>query len=113
MRVLFTFAGGTGHFIPLLPIARAMAAQGHHVTFGAQPALLSTIQNAGFQAFDTGGNTLHYNSTRSPLLKLDWAREYQAIREGYARRIARPRAHAILALAAQWQPNLLVCCAFR
>ena len=109
MRVLFTFAGGTGHFIPLLPIARAMATEGHHVAFGAQPALLSTVQNAGFEAFDTDGNTFNDDALRSPLLKLDWAREYQAVREGYARRIARPRARAILAHAAQWKPGLLVC----
>ena len=86
-----------------------MAAEGHHVTFGAQSALLSTVQNAGFEAFDTGGNTLHDEALRSPLLKLDWAREYRAVREGYARRIAHPRSHAILAYAERWKPNLLVC----
>lgn len=109
MRVLFTFAGGAGHFIPLLPIARAMAAVGHEVAFGAQAALLPTVRRHGFQAHDTGGNTFRDESERLPLRKLDMDREIRAVRNGYAGSIARQRALAILALAASWKPDLLVC----
>jgi UDP:flavonoid glycosyltransferase YjiC (YdhE family) len=31
MRILFTFVGGSGHFDPLIPIARAAEAAGHAV----------------------------------------------------------------------------------
>ena len=30
-RILFAFAGGQGHFDPLVPLARAAAAAGHDV----------------------------------------------------------------------------------
>lgn len=109
MRVLFTFAGGAGHFIPLLPTARAMAAGGHEVAFGAQAALLPTVERAGFRAFDTGGSTFGDEAARSPLLKLDMEREYRAVRVSYAGRIARQRAAAIIDLAARWKPDLMVC----
>jgi len=109
VRVLFTFAGGAGHFIPLLPIARAMAAAGHEVAFGAQAALLPTVRRHGFQAHETGGNTFGDEAERQPLRRLDMEREIRAVRDGYAGRIARQRALGILALAAGWKPDLLVC----
>jgi UDP:flavonoid glycosyltransferase YjiC (YdhE family) len=43
------------------------------------------------------------------LQALDTAREKSDFRNGFARRIARERAAAILALAAEWRPDLVVC----
>ena len=40
MRLLFTFAGGSGHFEPLVPIARAAGAAGHSVAFAGQTAMI-------------------------------------------------------------------------
>jgi UDP:flavonoid glycosyltransferase YjiC (YdhE family) len=37
MRILFTFAGGSGHLEPLIPIARAAEAAGHTVAFSGRP----------------------------------------------------------------------------
>ncbi len=68
MRFLFTFAGGTGHFLPLLPLARALAAGGHAVAFACQSAMLSAVAQAGFEAFDTGGRTTRDETLRGPLL---------------------------------------------
>jgi UDP:flavonoid glycosyltransferase YjiC (YdhE family) len=109
MRILFTFAGGAGHFIPLAPIARAAETAGHVVAVGSQPALLQTVQRAGFSAMDTGGVTFRDDSIRAPLLALDMEREYRAVSNSYAGRIARTRAAAIIALCAEWKPDLLVC----
>ena len=92
MRLLFTFAGGVGHFLPLLPLAHALAAEGHDVAFGAQAAMLPTVKQAGFEAFDTGGRTIRDVELREPLLELDMEREYRVVREGYAGRVARQRA---------------------
>jgi hypothetical protein len=36
-RILFAFAGGQGHFDPLVPLARAAAAAGHHVAVTRPP----------------------------------------------------------------------------
>lgn len=109
MRMLFTFAGGSGHFVPLLPIARAAAKVGHLVAFAGQPAMIPAVEAAGFMAFATAGATVGQPPQRLPLLKLDIEREDRALRDGYATRIARERAIAILAVCAHWQPDLIVC----
>ncbi len=108
MRILFTFAGGSGHFLTLVPIARAADVAGHIVAFAGQPGMVPIIEAAGFTAFPTGGASLLVASHRTPLLELDAEREARAVREGYARRIARERAIAILALCEEWRPDILV-----
>lgn len=108
MRLLFSFAGGNGHFEPLVPIARAAEAAGHTVGFAGWPAMIPAIESAGFTAFATAGATLMTTPERLPLLKLDPDREDRDLREGFAGRFARERASAILALCAAWQPDLLV-----
>jgi UDP:flavonoid glycosyltransferase YjiC (YdhE family) len=109
LRMLFTFAGGTGHFLPLVPLARVAEEAGHRVAFGGQPGMLSVIEEAGFSGFDTGGRTLLNSTERTPLLELDLEREIRAVREGYAGRTARERAAAVLRLCEEWRPDVLVC----
>jgi UDP:flavonoid glycosyltransferase YjiC (YdhE family) len=109
MRFLFTFAGGNGHFEPLIPIARAAEAAGHIVAFAGQPVMIPAIEAAGFTAFATAGATFSSTPERLPLLKLDLEREDRDLREGFVRRLARTRAAAILELCAAWRPDLLVC----
>jgi UDP:flavonoid glycosyltransferase YjiC (YdhE family) len=109
VRLLFTFAGGNGHFEPLVPIARAAEVAGHTVACAGQAAMIPAIEAAGFTAFATAGATLSSTSERLPLLKLDLEREDRDLREGFAGRLARERVTAVLALCAAWQPDLLVC----
>ena len=109
MRVLFSFAGGSGHFLPLVPVARAMHAAGHDVAFAGQPAMLSAVEAAGFAAFATGGETLRSSAERMALLPFDAAREDRAVRDGFAGRVARDRAAALLDLCGRWRPDLVVC----
>jgi UDP:flavonoid glycosyltransferase YjiC (YdhE family) len=109
VRLLFTFAGGNGHFEPLVPIARAAEAAGHTVAFAGQAVMIPAIEAAGFTAFATAGATLSSTPERLPLLKLDLDREDHDLREGFARRLAGTRADAVLALCAAWQPNIIVC----
>ena len=45
----------------------------------------------------------------APLLEPDAAREDAALRKGFADRIPRERAGRILALCAEWRPDVLVC----
>jgi UDP:flavonoid glycosyltransferase YjiC (YdhE family) len=85
--MLFTFAGGPGHFLPLVPFARAAQAAGHAVAFGAQRDLLTT----------------------APLLEVDMAREVRAVRDGYAGRTARERAPNVRRLCEEWHADVLVC----
>src|SRR5262245_55950472 len=106
VRILFTFAGGSGHFEPLVPIARAAEVVGHTVAFAGQAVMISAIEAAGFTAFATAGATLSSAPERLPLLKLDLDREDRDLREGFATRLARKRVVAIIEVCATWQPDL-------
>jgi len=107
--MLFTFAGGTGHFLPLVPLARAAERAGHRVAVGGQAGMLSVIEDRGFTAFDTGGPTLLETSKRTPLLEFNMERELSAVRDHYAGRTARERAARVFQLCDTWRPDLLVC----
>jgi UDP:flavonoid glycosyltransferase YjiC (YdhE family) len=47
MRVLVTFAGGTGPFLPTQPYARQLRARGHQVRYACQPAMVALVEAAG------------------------------------------------------------------
>lgn len=108
MRILFTFIGGSGHVEPLIPVARAALAAGHTVAFGCGPALVATVEAAGFTAFALGAGAGSAPG-RAPLRPLDAAREDEEFRERFARRGAQQRAPLTRALCAAWRPDLLVC----
>jgi UDP:flavonoid glycosyltransferase YjiC (YdhE family) len=108
MRILFTFAGGNGHFQPLVPIAQASQARGHQVAVAGQLALVPMIEAAGFRAFATGKPRTS-PPQRLSLLPLDSEREDRDLRDGFADRLARSRAADILRIAEAWRPDLMVC----
>lgn len=108
MRILFTFVGGSGHFEPLIPIARAAEQAGHTVAFSGRPGMMPAVQTAGFTGYasgSAGGDT----SQKYPLLTVSMEREEQALREFFAGRAARERAADILKLCGESQPDLIVC----
>jgi UDP:flavonoid glycosyltransferase YjiC (YdhE family) len=53
-RVLFSCVGGDGHFIPLVPLARAFADDGHDVAFATAPAARGRAESAGFEFHAAG-----------------------------------------------------------
>ncbi len=108
MRILFTFAGGSGHADPLVLIARVAEEAGHTVAFTGRPAPLSMLEALGFSVFDTPGDS-DVSTERIPLRELDAEREDRVLREGFARRIARLRAAGILAVCGDRRPDLAVC----
>ncbi|MBV9790190.1 MAG: glycosyltransferase family 1 protein [Chloroflexi bacterium] len=107
MRMLFTFVGGSGHFEPLLPIAQAARAAGHTVAFACSPSMVATVENSAFTVFAIGTSS-GQPPERRPLLAVDMEREERDLREGFARDGARFRAPVILALCAEWQPDVVV-----
>lgn len=109
MRILFTFAGGNGHFQPLVPIAKNAQQKGHHVLFAGQKAMESMITAAGFLASVTSGETLSTSPKRRPLLPLDSEREDRDLRDGFATRLTRQRASALISLCNDWKPDVVVC----
>jgi len=54
MKVLFTMHPGSGHWHPLVPLARALEAAGHEVAFAAPPGSRRGIQAVGFRTFLAG-----------------------------------------------------------
>ena len=54
MRVLFTCLPQSGHFNPLVPIARALREAGHEVAFACPAGFAPTVEAAGFGAFPAG-----------------------------------------------------------
>jgi UDP:flavonoid glycosyltransferase YjiC (YdhE family) len=108
VRILFTFAGGTGHFLPLVPVARAAERAGHLVAFAGQERMGPAIEEAGFTAFPSGGATLLVAGERRPLLPVDPEREARAVRMTFAGRVARERADSILTVCGEWSPDVVV-----
>src|SRR5687768_16519435 len=54
LRVLFTTIPATGHFHPLVPFARVLAAAGHTVAFATTPDFVAAIEASGFRCFPIG-----------------------------------------------------------
>lgn len=108
VRILFTFTGGSGHFLPALPIARAASARGHQVMFSGQEAMLSAVLAAGFPFLPSGGPTLADPAARGRLVPVERAHEEQVIRDNFAGRTARGRTSRLLDVAAHWRPEVIV-----
>ncbi len=111
MRILCTYAGGSGHADPLVPVADAVRAAGHDVAFFGRRSAAAALDANGFTLFpDTDDRALAAGEDApiTPLLELDMEREYRDLR-GFADRIARARMAGTLELADHWRPDLLVC----
>jgi len=107
-RFLFTFAGGSGHLEPLIPIARAAEAAGHSVAFVGRPWMIPQVEALGFPAF-AAGSDVGLTPKRLPLVEADLEQDMRDVGVGFGRRIARERAADVLPLCDRWRPDLLVC----
>lgn len=108
MRILFTFAGGSGHLEPLVPIARAALTAGHTVAFAGRPRMAPIAEALGVTTF-AAGSDVGLAPKRRPLAAVDLEREMRAVGPGFGRRVARERATDLLPLCGEWRPDLLVC----
>jgi UDP:flavonoid glycosyltransferase YjiC (YdhE family) len=54
MRILFTCRPTTGHFLPLVPLARIALRLGHEVAFASAEPIVSQARKSGFQIFPAG-----------------------------------------------------------
>ncbi|WP_395729510.1 glycosyltransferase [Nakamurella sp.] len=108
MRLLVSFVGGTGHFLPLAPPARAAAAAGDRVLVTGQSAMLPVVAAAGFTVVDSGGRTLADPAARRPLAPVDRAAEAAVINDVFAGRIARGRATRLIEIGRTWRPDVIL-----
>ena len=108
MRFLFSFVGGSGHFEPLEPIARALLDRGHEVLFACAPERAAMVEASGFRSFPIGPAS-HAVAERVALRPLDREREARDLRERFVRVAARARVPLVTSLCEHWRPEVLVC----
>jgi UDP:flavonoid glycosyltransferase YjiC (YdhE family) len=111
MRALFTCTPLYGHFLPLIPIARAMADAGHDVAFGTPGSFREPVETAGFRWVRAGVE----DDDPELIAVLAQHRELQGVEQTRfgLREIMggiRPRRLVpdLLALAETWRPDLIV-----
>lgn len=113
MRMLFTFEGGTGHFNPLLPIARAAEVAGHTIAFACAPMRHTMVAAAGFDVLTAGIDIGGTPETARMEERYDSIpdiaeREAYLLREGFSGWYAQAKARDIVSVCAEWQPDILV-----
>ena len=108
-RILFTFAGGSGHAEPLVPLAAAARDAGHSIAFAGRPTVVAELAERGFPVFPDAASAIDAPADVQPLAEVDLAREQRAVRDGFAARVAPARAASVVALATAWRPDVVVC----
>ncbi len=99
MHLLFTCIGATGHFHPLVQLARYALASGHQVVFATGAAFCPVVEAAGFRAIAAG-----FDYAGAPLD--DWFPQLRALHgDDYRRFVA--RSVRVQAQARRMVPDLL------
>ncbi len=108
VRFLFSFTGGTGHFLPTAPFAGALAARGHTVMYTCQDAMVPVVSAAGWEVVPSGGATLLSPDVRRPLAPMDRAAEARVVRTFFAEKVARERAARLRGVVEEFKPDVIV-----
>lgn len=112
MRFLFTTLPGTGHLLPLVPVARGLRHRGHDVAFASSSAFAPAIAAAGFRSHPVGRAWLTAEmGRRFPALadippgpdRYSWAR-----RNIFAREAALDVVPDLVRVATEWRPDVIV-----
>lgn len=109
MRLIFTFAGGSGHFYPLVPVANAALDAGHIIIFACSPSQVDTIVAEGFDVIPLATQNPSAANEERPLRPLDDEREAQEFVAGFLGDRARRRFENTKAAIEDWKPDCLVC----
>ena len=105
MRAVLTCIPATGHFEPLLPLARAMAAAGHDLLFATAEAFHPEVSARGFEARAAGLDLdgLIEASEAQGALPPD-----QRAGRMFARIAPRTMLQPLLDVARDWRPDVLI-----
>jgi UDP:flavonoid glycosyltransferase YjiC (YdhE family) len=110
LRILITTTGYAGHFLPLVPFARACVRAGHEVRVAAPRSRAAIIERAGleFQACaDPAEDDLaRIVATVSKLSQRDG--HARMMSEGFASIAARAILADLLEIAGSWRPEVIV-----
>jgi UDP:flavonoid glycosyltransferase YjiC (YdhE family) len=111
MRTVFTCLAATGHFHPLVPIARAMANAGHDVAFATHDSIAPLVERAGFRQLKAGRGFMspEIAPLMAEMIALDPS-EHKAFaaRRIFAEALAPSMAGDLLSLLERWPADLLV-----
>ena len=111
MRMLLTSNPLVGHWLPMLPLARAAQAAGHEVVVAAGPNVVPDIERRGLTAWAIGPQleTIQAGLRDRPRAAAESDAD-RTVADGMAM-FADPavaRAHDLLARTADWRPNIVV-----
>jgi MGT family glycosyltransferase len=112
MRVLFTTKPGYGSFQPLGPLARALIAAGHEVTFAASATFCRVLERAGFRCLPAGfdfsmdDRDRVYDDIRRTLGPT--SAPFSAVRDVFAGFLAPRMVPDLLTIAEAWPFDVLV-----
>jgi hypothetical protein len=107
VRILVSFAGGHGHWLPTVPLARALGDQGHDVRYACQDAMVSNVIAAGWRAYPDGAATMLGPDERLPLVAPDREANERAIARGIDRNVGE-RARLLIEVCGRWRPELIL-----
>ena len=114
MRVLFTTTAGSGHFHPLVPVARALVEAGHEVAVAAPGSFTPTVEASGFRAFPVGrddaqGVDPELAGLLGKLVELDeQEREFFMISKIFGGYNTRRMVPDLIPLCREWKPDVVV-----
>ncbi len=109
MRILFTTQPGAGHFNPLVPFARALAAAGHEVAVACAPSFRADVEDAGFQSFPAGVDwRIDRLSDFFPDAPAAGPDRMPWVIRHWTNTTARAMTQDLQVLAEDWRPDLLV-----
>ncbi len=108
MRVLFSCNALSGHFHPLVPFARALAAAGHDIAFAAPASFAPTVTHAGFRHFPAGLDRAVHEVY--PQIRTMPASELMAFMhpQVWCGLLPTHKVPDLLVLAERWSPDLIV-----
>ncbi|MDP9369960.1 MAG: glycosyltransferase [Chloroflexota bacterium] len=114
MRALFTTTAGSGHFHPLVPVARALVEAGHEVAVAAPGSFGPTVEASGLRAFPAGrddaqGVDPELAGLMGKLMELDHEeRETFMISRIFGGYNTRRMVPDLIPLCREWKPDVVV-----
>lgn len=111
MKALFTTNPGIGHFLPMVPVARALERAGHAVRFACARSFHPTVERYGLQAVAAGLDWVQAEATATfpelaGLSPGELANHY--LSEIFADVAAHAMVPDLLAITEAWQPDIIV-----
>lgn len=113
MRVLVAFAGGRGHLLPMLPLARALRDSGHELALSGHPASVASVASYGVfgallphERIDPGADP---DGGTGSLVAPDLQHELEVVGRWYAGTLAQRNLGRTSAVIGTWRPDVVVC----